>query len=71
MKERLHQLVDNLPDTELQTAERFLEYLRSLQDDPDDEPLSAEARAALERAEEQFRRGESVTLDQLKRENGL
>ena len=71
VKERLHQLVDDLPDTELHTAERFLEYLRSLQDEVDDEPLSAEARAALERAEEQFRRGESVTLEQLKRENGL
>ena len=44
VKEHLHQLVDDLPDTELHTAER---------------------------AEEQFRRGESVILEQLKRENGL
>jgi hypothetical protein len=29
VKERLHRLVDTLPEGELHTAERFLEYLRN------------------------------------------
>jgi len=31
-KDTLHRLVDELPDSEVQAAERFLEYLRTLGD---------------------------------------
>ncbi len=37
----------------------------------DDEPLSAEAREGIHRAEEQIRRGEYVSLEELRRENRL
>ena len=70
-KERLHQLVDDLPDSELQAARRFLEYLRSLQDGVDDEPLSPEALEAIREGEEAMKRGESLPLQEYRRTRGL
>ena len=61
-KERLRQLVDELPDTELDAAQRYLEYLRDTSDpllrkllnSPDDEEeLTEEDLAAAAEAEDQ------------------
>jgi len=75
-KERLHRLVDELPDDELQAAERFLEYLRLTGRDPflralleapvDDEPLSTAEEAALAEAEEQLARGEGQRWEEVR-----
>jgi hypothetical protein len=62
----LHQLLDRIPEDEVETAR---EYLRSLVDPvetalraaaEDDEPLSAHERAGLADAERRQRRGEAV-----------
>lgn len=70
-KERLHALVDDLPDPEVHTALRFVEYLRMETSDPveralaeapfDDEPLTAEDLSALEDAERDLREGRVVS----------
>jgi hypothetical protein len=80
-KERLHRLVDELPDSELHAAARYLEYLRSMGGDPllrtlmeaplDDEPETDEERAAVAEAREALARGEVVSDEELKRELGL
>lgn len=67
-KERLHQLVDELPERELSEAERLLNSLRI--DDPvlraldtapyDDEPETDEERAAVAEAREALARGDVV-----------
>ncbi len=59
-REQLYALVETLPETELQPATRFLEYLRDQHTDPvalalerapiDDEPVTAEEAKALEEA---------------------
>jgi hypothetical protein len=73
-KERLHALVDDLPEPEAQAALRFLEYLRQEAADPvaralrevpmDDEPLTAEDLAALEEAEGDWQEGRVVSHDE-------
>lgn len=69
VKERLHQLVEALPESELPVAERFLQYLRDLGADPllralalaedDDEPTSADEDAAVAQAWAEYQRGEA------------
>lgn len=67
-KERLHQLVDQLPDSETDKAARLLEeladpVLRMLASAPiDDEPLADEDRAAIAEGRGQYRRGEGTYL---------
>lgn len=73
-REKLHRLIDQLPESEMHTAERFLEYLRDSPTDPvlkafmeaplDDEPLTPEEEAAAKEAEEAAARGEVITLDE-------
>lgn len=70
VKEEIHQLVDQLMESELPAARRFLEYLRDVGSDPvlraletapwDDEPESEEERAAVHVAREQIARGEVI-----------
>ena len=60
IKEELHQLLDALPESELPVARRLLEYLRTAHEDPflsalrdapeDDEPMTREQKAAVEKA---------------------
>ncbi len=82
-KERLHQLVEELPESEVATAERVLAALRAVANveaDPllrallaapaDDEPVSAEDAQALREAREDFSAGRTVALADLKRELG-
>ena len=77
IKETLHRLVDELPETELPTAKRFLEYLRNM-DDPmvkalmeapnDDEPLTAEEAEGADEAWQEYLRGEAISAEEAKRE---
>lgn len=77
-KERLHELIDALPEEELRAAERYLQYLHELGSDPvwrafaeapyDDEPLTSEEEEAIRRADEEIERGETVPWEQAKRE---
>ena len=78
VKIALHRLVDELPDTEIIPARRFLEYLRDTRHEPvleslvhapeDDEPLTPEDEAAMEGAKAAYRRGDYLTADEAKRE---
>jgi hypothetical protein len=77
-KEHLHQLVDALPDSEIQTATRYLEYLQFAASDPvrralmaaplDDEPETPEEAAAVAEAYAAIARGEVLSDEELQRE---
>lgn len=77
-KADLHRLVDELPESEVLPAQRYLEFLRNRAMDPailihmnappDDEPLTDEDEAALEEALEEYRRGELISAEEIKRE---
>jgi hypothetical protein len=80
IKEELHRLVDELPEGEMYGAKRFLEYLRNMGDPvlramleapEDDEPETAEERAAVAEAYEDFEAGRVVSHQEIKREFGL
>ncbi len=80
IKEELRRLVDELPESELFVAKRFLEYLRNMGDPvframleapEDDEPETEEERAAVAEAQEDFKAGRVVSHQELKREFGL
>jgi len=76
-KERLYQLIDELPEAELHTAERFLQYLRDKARDPllrafmeapeDDEPLTEEDLRAIAEAEEELARGEGIPWEEVRK----
>ena len=75
-KEHLHSLVEQLPEGELHTALRFLEYLRDTGDPvlrafmnapEDDEPLTDEDRAAIEEAKEDLAAGRVMSHEELRR----
>jgi hypothetical protein len=75
-RERLHALVDSLPDGEAHVALRFLEFLGSegtirlwsMADAPmDDEPLSPEEERALAEAEEDLSHGLVVSHAEARR----
>lgn len=78
LKQALHRLVDELPDVELHTAKRYLEYLRNMGSDPflralmeaplDDEPESPEEAAAVREAREQYARGEARPWEDVREE---
>ena len=77
-KERLHTLVEDLPELEVHAALRFVEYLRqeasdlvarALNEAPfADEPLTAEDLAELEAAELDRQEGRVVSHDDARRE---
>jgi bacterioferritin (cytochrome b1) len=73
-RDTLHRLLDELPESELAAAERFLHYLRTTADpilralleaQPDDE------RRAMQEARKELARGEVRTLEDVRRELGL
>lgn len=74
-RERLHTLVDALPEGELHVALRFVEFLGaevtplwSLRDAPvDDEPLTAEDEAALVEADRDLAEGRILAHDEARR----
>ncbi len=80
LRGEIHRLVDDLPDKELYGARRFLAYLRNLSDPRtlkfmeapyDDELLTTEEQAALDKAWEDVAAGRTVSMEELKRELGL
>jgi hypothetical protein len=75
MRDTLHRLVDEFPESELAVAERFLNYLRATADPVlralleaplDDEPETDEERRAVHEAREELARGEVRTLEVLR-----
>lgn len=72
VRERLHQLIDSVPEPDLPRTERVLlalvEPQFSLEDCPeDDEPETEEERLAVQEAWEEHRRGEGLTTAELRR----
>jgi hypothetical protein len=76
----LYRLIDELPESELAAAERFLNYLRATADPVlralleaplDDELGAEEERQAVHEAREELARGEVRTLEEVRRELGL
>jgi hypothetical protein len=68
-KQELHQLVDQLPAGEIQTARRFLEYLARHQED--DEPYTeAQQESDIEAAAE-IERGKGIPHEDVLRDFGL
>ena len=79
-RDTLHRLLDELPESELAAAERFLHYLRTTADpilralleaQPDDEPETDDERRAMQEARKELARGEVRTLEDVRRELGL
>ena len=79
-KEKLHRLVDHLPESEVPAAERYLEYLSVARQDPffralmnaplADEPETEEERAAVAEARAALERGEAISDQELRRDLG-
>ena len=76
-KESLRRLVNELPESELDAARRYLEYLRDTADPlmrklleapEDDEPTTPEEDEAVEEAWREYLRGEFVSAEEAKRE---
>lgn len=79
-KQRLHQLIDELPEDEIHAAERYLEFLSACQDPliqalesapEDDEPVTDEEREAVEEAERAFADGDVVSDAHVRARLGL
>lgn len=77
IKEELHRLVDELPDSESHAAKRFLEYLRNMGDPmmralmeapEDDEPTTPGEDKGAEEAWQEYLRGEAISAEEAKRE---
>jgi hypothetical protein len=72
VRERLHRIVDELPEPD---AERALRALERWRDDPvalalaaapfDDEPETDEERRAIEQARDEVRRGDVVSAEEV------
>ncbi len=79
-KATLHQIIEELPESELVAAERFPAYLRDMADPVrralltapwDDEPETEDERQAVQEARDELARGEVYPLDEVRRELGL
>lgn len=75
-KERLHQLVDQLPDRDVGTAARLLEALRDTSDPVaelldqapvDDEPVTPDDEAAIREGWAGYRRGGGISSEEARR----
>ena len=64
VKEDLHRMVDQLADSDLETARKVLERL---QVDVDQAPVSPEELVEIEEDSAQIDRGDYVTLEEFKR----
>jgi hypothetical protein len=80
VKERLHHLVDVLPERELETAARVLEALHATADPVawaldnaplDDEPDNDDADGGLTEARAEMAAGRTIPLEQVTHELGL
>jgi predicted transcriptional regulator len=66
-KEDLHRLVDQLADSEIETARQTLERLNIA---VDDDPVTREELAEIEEGSAQIDRGEYLSLEEFKRKHG-
>lgn len=80
-RERLHRVVELLPEDEVEAALRFVESLhdtqrgdeftRVLMEAPeDDEPLSPDEISRLDRAAEEARKGQTIPWEEVRRQIG-
>ena len=76
-KDDLHHLIDDLPDSEVHAAARYIQYLRSnrdpfvqaLLDAPlDDEPETAEERKTADEAWQEYLEGKARPLAEVREE---
>ena len=79
-RDRLYRLIDRLPDTEIQAAVRYLEYLTECSDPlvriamaapEDDEELSERGHRLLDEGRQDLAAGRTYTLDEVKRKLNL
>ncbi len=79
-KQRLHQLIDELPDEQIQAAERYLHTLcrdvhpvvRAMRSAPiDDEPLTDEDREAILEGRREIAAGHGIPNERIRRKLGL
>ena len=80
-KDRLHELVEALPESKVEAANKYLEclvrdecdpFLQALRNAPeDDEPLTEEELKAIEEGRKAVARGETTPLEDVMREFGL
>lgn len=79
-RERLHRLVDDMHESELETVEVFVDFvhergdpvLRALMHAPiDDEPVTDEERAAVQEGLDAIEAGDVYTLEEVEKEFGL
>lgn len=80
-KKKLHELIDKLPDKEIPTVKKFIEFvlqnpdehiLKTFNDAPyDDEPLEEDDLKAIQEAEKAISNGETKSLEQFKSELNL
>ena len=76
-KQDLHQLIEEIPEEELQAAAKYLTRLRDLANDPvyqafmnaplDDEPVTPEERRLIDEAKAEVARGEVVSWEEADR----
>ncbi|MDE0060453.1 MAG: hypothetical protein OXI22_13450 [Defluviicoccus sp.] len=75
-KQRLHRLIDELPDEQVQAAERYLHSLcrdlhpvvRAMRSAPiDDEPLTDEDRAAIREGRREIAAGHGIPNERIRR----
>lgn len=80
MRDNLHKLIDELPESDLPTVERVLEVLRATADPvrealdsapEDDEPEADEEGGAVATAWDEHRKGEHLTTEELRPKLGL
>lgn len=79
-RDRLHRLVDHLPDAEIHAAARYLEYLSECGDPlvriamtapEEDEELSERGHRLLDEGRKDLAAGRTYTLDEVKQELNL
>jgi hypothetical protein len=79
-RDNLHRLVDSLPESELERAERVLEALRQVAEPPyrpldaaplDNERETPEERVAVEEARRDLAEGRAIPHEEAKRRWGL
>lgn len=80
VKERIHQILDDLTEDELLDARSYLEQVRAAREDPrfrrlldapwDDEPLTEEDLAAIAESRADVAAGRVVSNEEMRREFG-
>ena len=68
-RQDLHELVDELPEGELETAHRLLQHLGP--GTGSEEELSPEELAEIDEARQEIKTGKFFTLQQIRQENDL